>query len=313
MPELAPPPDTAPVLAQQFKVQDDCSLQVTVPRSRVRLRPATAPDRVSVDITVAGTDAVSDETIIERLDIGTRQVKETIRIASGAPSQDPDWWRWMRETEAVVFLDVRVPSPVEASLHLPGGTLALSALRGAVDASVTGGAIRIDRFTGPLSLTGRRSPIHVSEAEGPSLTIESAGAPVTITDGQSDRVDVTSVSGPLAIENARGACTVSAHASPVTLTNLTGTCQATAHGGSLTFASSLPAPATLTTVGAPLTAELAASTEATLEATGAPVTIGASLPFDGEQTDSHLHGTLNGGGPALSLQAIRGRVHCDVA
>lgn len=313
MPELAPPSDAAPVLAQEFKVQDTCHLQVTVPRVRARLRPARTSDRVSVDITVAGADSASDEAVVDRMNLGTRQSKETIQIASSSRSQHPEWWRWMRTANATVFLDVRVPSPVEASLHLPGGTLVVSDLQGTVDASVPGGAVRVQHFTGSLSLTGRRSPIEVSDVDGPSLAIDAAGAPVTISDSQSKAVDVTCVSGPLNIENASGACTVSAHAARVTLEDLSGPCRATAHGGSLTFASSLSAPATLTTVAAPLTARLPASTGAALQASGDLVSIPDRFAFRGDHTDRRVEGTLNGGGPSLSLRAIRGPVHCRVA
>lgn len=247
---------------------------------------------------------------MDRMEIGTRQVQNTIRIVTPPKRENPEWWRWLRTTDARVFLDIRVPSPVEASMHVPGGTLVLSGLRGEFDVSVPGGAVQLHDLSGPVALHTRRSRAEVRNVDGPRLSVRASAAPVTLTNIDSEQVEVTTAAAPLTLRNAHGTCAITAHAAPVTLSELSGPCQATAHGGALSFTGPLRAPTDLATVGAALTAHLSPETSATLDATGSSVSLDESLPFAGEREPGRLHGTLNGDGPSLSLRAVRAPVHC---
>ncbi len=313
MADPAPSSDTASVLAQEFKVPEQCRVEVDVPDVRVRLRPATTPERVSVDVTVEGTRDAGADTVADRMGLGTRQVQDTIRIVAAPPQAQSDWWRWRRRTDAQVYLDVQVPSPIDASVRVPGGTLVASGLEGTFDLSVPGGAVRLERLRGPVALRARRSAVEIEEVDGPRLSLQSAAAPLQLLDIQSDELSIEATAAPVTVQRARGTCEITAHAAPVSLTELSGPCQAVAHRGSLRFEGPLRADTSLTTIADPLTVRLPSSSGAALDATGTAVRLDDAFSFSGDRTAAPLQGLLNGGGPALTLRAVRGRIDCQQA
>jgi hypothetical protein len=45
--------------------------------------------------------------------------------------------------------------------------------------------------------------------------------------------------------------------------------------------------------------------------TGPNLTLADAFAFEGERTDEEIEGTLNGGGPPLSLTTTGGSIHCQ--
>ena len=313
MPDPAPPSNAASVLAQEFKVSKDCSVQVDVPEARTRLRPATTPGRVSVDVTISGTSDASADTVADHMGLATRQVQNTIRIVGASQEQAPAWWRWRRRTDAQVYLDVQVPSPVDASVRVPGGTLVVSGLEGTFDLTVPGGAVRLQQLSRPVALQARRSPVEIEKIEGPRLSLRSAAAPMQLTDIDSSELTIEAAAAPVTIQKARGTCQVEAHAAPVSLTDLSGPCRAVVHRGPLRFVGPVRAKTSLTTIADALSVSLPSSSGAALDATGTSVRLDEAFSFAGDREAPRLQGALNGGGPALTLRAVRGTVECQAA
>ena len=313
MSELSSPPDAAPVLDQEFRVDEGCRLDLNVPGARARLRPAPHPDHVSIELTVAGAPEVGDEAVLDQVGLQTRQVKNTIQVTSPVQDDDPGWWRWHRHSAAVLFLDVRVPAPAEVSARIPGGTLVASGLEGTFNLSVPGGAVQLQDLTGAISLRARGSEVTLARLAGPQLSVQASSAPVSLTEIESEDIEVNAMAAPLTLQRVRGACTLEGHAAPMTLSDLSGPCQATVYRGDLSFEGALQANTALTAIGGALEVGLPPSTGASFQATGQRVTVAEALSFKGDRSASRVTGTLNRGGPSLTLRAVRGPIRCSAA
>jgi hypothetical protein len=82
-------------------------------------------------------------------------------------------------------------------------------------------------------------------------------------------------------------------------------------GGPLTYNGQPTDEIELQVAGTTLDAYLPADHGADLRVSGSRLTLADEFPFDGERTRTKIEGTLNGGGPSLTLTASAGSVNCQ--
>lgn len=314
MPSLAPPRDAVSVIAQEFLVEEPCSLSVHVPGAHTRLRPGSDPDRVEVDISVTGCPPEEAEAILDRMKVGTHQMKDTVRVYSDSDRSDAEWWRWVRTLDVTIHVDLRLPSHVEAEIRAPGGAVDIADLRGHVDLKVMGGPCRAENLEGTLDIRAESSDVSVEQFSGDELIARVAVGSLTLADVSADTVTVRSVAAPLSLDSVSGATTVTAKSAPVDLRALSGPCTARVQAGRLSFAGAPDDEIGLCVTGASLDVALPDDHGADLRMTGPALALDDGFSFDGERTEQEIDGTLNGGGPTLKLVATGGgTVECHPA
>ena len=141
MTDLIAPEAAVQVMAQEFRVDDRCQLFVTVPGARTRLRPGASNDRVEVTVSVSGCEHGEAQTVLDRLRLTTRQVKDTVRVQTDVHPQELDarWWAWVRQSQAKVHLDIHLPASADAEVRVPGGSI--DALDRELEGGLPGGSL----------------------------------------------------------------------------------------------------------------------------------------------------------------------------
>lgn len=308
MSRLAPPRDAVSVIAQKFPVNAPCSVSVCVPAARIRLRPSPERDQIEVDISVTGCSSEKATDILNRMEVGTHQMKDTVRVYSDTDNErfDAEWWRWVRTLDVAIHVDLHLPSPVEAEIRAPGGEVDAANLTGDVDVSVTGGPCRAENMEGTLDIQAHSSDVSILGFSGHEITARVAVGPLTVEDADAETVTVQSVSGTLTLASIRANTTVATKSAPVNLEDISGPCTAHVQGGDLTYEGTPTDDIELRGVGTTIDALLPSDHGATLSMTGARLSVADAFTFEGDRSEHEIEGTLNGGGPSVQLHATGG-------
>lgn len=313
MPHPSLPDDAARVLAQEFKVTGESQLFVDVPGAHLSLQPG-ASDRIVVDVAVSGAASDKDaEKYLDRIRLTTRQIKDTVRVGTDEDAQhnDPRWWAWLRQQTAVVHLNIRIPKSCATDVHVPGGTIRATDLRGTLDLALTGGHIEAIRHSGPLTLRVYSSTVEIEDFSGDSLSLTASSGSIQVSSVEARTVEVDASGCPVTLSNIHAPLDLRANGGPVRLSNIDGPLSARVYGGSVTLSGPTPSDADINTVGGPVRIALSDNLSADLMLEGDRVDLDERLPFRGDRLHRRVEGTLNGGGAALKARAIRGSVECQ--
>jgi hypothetical protein len=313
MPNSAPPREAVSVIAQEFLVDDPCALSVDIPGAHTRLRPGAEEERVEVDISVTGCPPEEAEQILDRMKVGTHQMKNTVRVYSDSERSDAVWWRWIRTLDVTLHVEMRLPSRVEAEIRVPGGEVDIADLQGHVDLKVMGGPCRVENLEGTLDIRAESSDVTIQDFTGEQLVARVAVGSLTVENTQAETLSLRSVAAPLTLSSVTGTTKVTAKSTPVDLEAVSGPCTAHVHGGALTYDGAPSDELELEVVGASVDVLLPADHGATLTMRGSSLTLDDTLAFEGERTETEITGTLNDGGPSVTLTAVSGNVHCRAA
>lgn len=276
----------------------------------MHLRPGSNNNRVEVNISMTGCSPDRAEEFLNRMSVGTRQMKDRVRVYSERPRWNAEWWRWMRETSATVYLDIRLPSQVDASVRSVGGTIDVADLTGHFELEVLGGTLKAQNLDGTLDVRSRSSEVTITRFEGARLNIRQATGSLSLEEVESDALTARAASAPVALTNVTGSTDIEVHGASLRLRNLSGTCRARTQGAPLSYVGAPADDIELIAVGASLETKLPSSLPATLHLTGEEVSLDSGFSFEGKRTQQRVSGTLNDGGPTLRLRAVRGTAYC---
>lgn len=202
---------------------------------------------------------------------------------------------WLRRTPLEVSIVATVPPTFNLQARTSGGNIQVANLSGRVEVSTSGGNIQLGRLSGETKAKTDGGNINMDAAAGPvwartsggNVTLRESSAPVDLgTSGGDIRVEKA---GATVQANTSGG-TVSAHFTVAP----TADCKLSTSGGNVRVA--LPAGAAVT---------LSARTSGGHVKTTLPVTV------IGKNTDDKLEGTMNGGGPKLTLHTSGGNITID--
>lgn len=313
MPDTPPPREAASVLSQSFHVDVPCSLSVDVPGARTQLHPGSDAEQVDVDLSVTGCSPDEAEEILKRVGVATRQRKNTIQVYSDNGRSDAEWWRWVRTFDALLNIDLQVPPRIEADIRVPGGSVDIADLQGHFDVKVIGGSCQVTDAGGTLDVRAESSDVSIRGFSGDQIVARVAVGALRVEDVEADTITVRSVAAPMTLSSISGATTVTANGGQVELQDLSGPCTTRVDGGPLHYNGRPDEKTDLHVVGSSLEARLPADHEADLLMTGPTLALDDRFSYEGERTETEIEGTLNGGGPLLSLSAAGGRVACQCA
>jgi hypothetical protein len=313
MTRSAPPQDAVSVIDQQFQVDPPCTVAVDVPGAVITLRPGSASDRVEVNIAASGVSPSEAESILDRMQVGTHQIKNTVRVSTNEDRSVADWWRWMRTLDVRLHVDLRLPSHVEAEIRAPGGTIDVADLEGHFDLKVMGGTCRADNLDGTLDVRAESSDVHLHGLSGNRLVARVAVGSVHLEDVTTDALTVRSVAAPVTLSDVNSDTTLVANSTSVTLQDLSGPCTAESHAGPLRYVGRPTDETDLSVSGGSLDVELPSDLDADLTMTGPTLSLDEGFSFEGDRDEHEIRGTLNDGGPSLTLRTVAGPADCRAA
>jgi hypothetical protein len=310
MKECTVPPNAVPVMNQEFRVDRRCQLFVDVPGARVRMRRGSDEDRVAVAVSVANTASEAANGVLDRLQLTTRQVKDTVRVRASDRVQDAGYWRWLRSHDATVYVEIDLPRDTDADVRAPGGAIDAEGLHGNVVIDASACPVRAAAVEGVLRISAKASAVEVNEFEGRTLDVEVMGASLALGGVRADDVVLRSFGGSIEARDVRGRLRISAHGSPVRLEAVDAPLHAEVQGAELTVDGVPASGADLRAFGGSIRASLARTLSADVVLLGDEVDLDRSLPFQGEREPRRVEGRLNDGGPDVLVRATRGRVEC---
>ncbi len=310
MSTLAPPEDAVSVIAQEFIVDEPCALAVDVPGAATYLRPGSRTDRLEIDISVSGCSPDEAESILDRMQMSTQQMKDTVRVYSDGDRSDAEWWRWVRTLDVTVHVNLRLPSHVEGDLRVPGGTIDLADLKGHIDLKVMGGTCHAHNLQGTLDVRAESSDVIIEDFSGDQLVARVAVGELSLDTVEADTVTLRSVSAPVALVDVDGTTSITANSASVDVRELQGPCTIRSQGGPVRFDGEPGDETELTVVGSSLDVHLPKRHESDLTMTGTTLALDDRFSFDGDRSEHEIKGTLNDGGSSLVLRAIGGTAEC---
>lgn len=303
------PSDAKNVLDTEVEAEGVDLLQLNVPETQVTLRPHDV-QRVHVRGVVPGAKPASDRDSAGLPTVSIRHSDDRLHIVRDELSTDVSDWRHRVQSQTAVHLDLRLPPRLDVTAEAPGGAINAASLAGSLDLTVHGGSIQIEQVDGPLQLRGSGGTLAVQNISGPSLGVQWASGPVTLEQIADVHLELEARGASTTVQHHRGSADLRVHGAPLTLNDLNGPCDAEVRGNRLTHHGTPAHEMSLRTVGGPIQVHLPTAHAASLILTGSQVALDNEFDFEGQTTPHRIEGTLNGGGPHLTLRAVQGTASC---
>lgn len=288
------------VLERTFQVEAGQTLFLDTDLGKVTIE-GTSGNEVHVRVTKAS----ADRDVLRRFDVSFQQSGRGIDVEGRY-----DGPRFNRGRQLKVEYEITVPHDFHVEVETSGGSIELEDLRGTAMLRTSGGSITAQNVGGPVD----------AHTSGGSVTVENIGARALLkTSGGS--INARDVEGPLEAKTSGGSITaerihgnLAARTSggSIRLEAIYGSADAQTSGGGIT-AELIGQPRqdmNLKTSGGSIVLYLDDEVRADIQAhaSGGRVTTDLPLAVRGDIKRGHLEGTLNGGGPLLSLNTSGGGI-----
>jgi DUF4097 and DUF4098 domain-containing protein YvlB len=279
-----------------FPVAPGASLKLNTYRGSIVIEDSDdAQIRADVRLDLATEDPAVADRILKGLNLELASQDNVVTVQAHNPSESRARFTWTDQRLDLAFR-IYVPRTCDLELvtidgditvgHVAGrvviraraGTISCRQIDGNVQATMGIGEIVVSRCTGAVDLSVTRGNIRAGTIFGPAKLHNS--------------------SGEIEIQSARGGVTASTAAGDVTVG----------------FPRQLEGSATIKADGGNITAKIDPATRCTVHASATWGRVQSSLPLEtatGGNTRRSLIGTLNGGGPSLTLQASGGNVKLE--
>jgi tRNA A-37 threonylcarbamoyl transferase component Bud32 len=261
-----------------FAVAPGGKLTIDVDRGSIRI---SGSDRNTVGVRVirrvTHANASKAAALINEHRILLRQTGNDVSItAHTPPSLDVrSFFGFFSRPNLDVRYEIEVPRNYAIDSQTCGGNVDVKQIQGLVKAQTMGGTVDVTDIEGAVDAKTMGGNVTVGKCTG-DLRAHTAG-------------------GSIAIEDFSGPCI-----------------HADTSGGNVSadFATALVSDSELKTMGGNVTVSLPASAAFTLDAEtlGGGVNTELQVLTEGKHHNSHLHGTVNGGGPTLKLHTMGGNI-----
>jgi hypothetical protein len=265
-----------------FTTGDGASLVLTTDVGDVHVA-GTSGDQVRVVAHIQGSAKDVEEFTITADQSGTRV--EVLGKTRGS-----SWWSLGLDDLRVRY-SIEVPMKSDVKVSTAGGDVATDHVRGRVVIETSGGEIQLKDVQGDMTLETSGGNILVSEASG-TMKGETSGGDI----------DVTNAKGTVRVETSGGDIRVS---------NVDGSVHAGTSGGNIIVAlSGENKGVELETSGGDIDIVTAKEIRANLDAatTGGSVVCSLPVTLQGKIDESHVRGTLNGGGEVIRARTTGGDI-----
>lgn len=294
------------VVEESFEVRPGQTLTLDADLGSIDVRGSSG-DEVRVTV-IKGANDVSRgdaEALFERYDVDFRETGIGIEVRGRY-----DRGSWWRRNPLQVRYEISVPQNFNVDLETAGGSIHLAGIDGEARIETSGGSLTVENVGGPVeaktsggSITAERIRDHASlRTSGGSITVEDV-------DGT---VEAHTSGGSIRVADARGEVEAHTSGGGIRLTGITGAVEAHTSGGSIEaeVVGQPGRPMSLETSGGSVSLVLDRDVRADVEAraSGGRVRVDLPLTVRGEIKRDYVAGTLNGGGPLITLRSSGGGV-----
>lgn len=240
---------------------------------------------------VVHADLEGSETFLNRLHVSAEQTPAGVTVS--AHMDHGSWFDWFSFGWNRVRFTIEVPRNYPVDLRTSGGGIDVRDLNATVHGKTSGGGIRVQNIAGTVNVHTSGGGIEAERLNGPA-NLSTSGGSIDVTDSAGDLYLRTS-GGGIRIENDNGS--VDAHTS----------------GGSIRAELRANDGINLETSGGGITLGLPQNTRASIDAETSGGHVSSDLPVTttGTVSGDHLHGSIGGGGPSISLRTSGGSIHIE--
>ena len=291
-------------IEREFSVAAGGTLVVVADDAKLDVRGGGGTDAVRVAIRRGDDDA---EAIEDDYDIAFDQSDNTLRVDVERRSSG---LLGIFGNRRALSITVETPRTFSADLKTSGGGIAVANLSGSAAVETSGGSLRFEDIDGDVD--GRTS--------GGSIRLLGAASSVDLTTSGGS-IAATTVRGParmrtsggkIAIDRAEGPLYAKTSGGSIEIKTALDAVEATTSGGSIaaTFAGQPMDDSELVTSGGSIRVGMAPDIGFDIDAAtgGGSVKLGDETMFSGESTRQSLNGSINGGGPKLTLRTSAGSI-----
>jgi hypothetical protein len=308
MQERTVPSDAIPVMNQEFRVNRACRLDVRVPGARLRLRHGEDDSRVVVSVSVAGCTGDEANEVLDRINLSTRQIQDKVEVTASEPVRDAAYWSWMRGNDTTLYIDMKLPSDTDAEISAPSGEIDADGLHGDIDLIASSCPVKLTNVRGQLRVTAHGETVKIERFNGAELVVTSTGALVSISNTQADVLALRSTAGRLSVREVTGRVDIEANGSNVALIDVHGPIRGDLQASPLSLDGIPSSQVDVRAIGSPIVASVKPSFGADVLLEGRPVELDPSISFSGDIEEGRAEGRFNGGGEALLLKAVPGKI-----
>lgn len=289
----------AAAIEHEFEVSAGGLLVIAAERASVDVRGGSENARVEISRGDDGAAAIEADygIAVERTDAGVE-----LRVA-------PKERLLPRMSRPSVKIAVWVPRNFRAEVASTGGSVSVASLSGDVAARTSGGSLRLTNLAG--AVTGHTSGGSIRHAG------TSASANFVTTGGA---IDIGEVEGEASAKTTGGSITLASAGGAIAARTSGGSIRIASAGDAIdaktagsiqaTFVAQPTVPSGLATTGGSIQVRLAPNVAVDVHAktSGGRVRLEEGIRVEGEVERRRLSGTINGGGPSLSLRTSGGSI-----
>ena len=288
------------------------------------------------DIKVAGTEssqvvvhivARGSRRILDRMTLTADQAGDDVAVVAKRSGGGLHWFDWIGSRgDSDIKINIVVPHHYHVDLLTSGGDIDIKHVQGTANGKTSGGDVRLDDIRGAVTFKSSGGDMNVATVQGAVDLITSGGniegRSVTgdfnaSTSGGEVRVE--SIGGNVKLRTTGGDVTaarvtgpIEAHTSGgvVRLTQIDGAIKARTSGGDVRVELvGANRGINVSTSGGEIIMQVSPGIAATLQATSNGGRIRSDLPMTTISSgDSHLSGTINGGGETIDARTSGGNI-----
>lgn len=282
-------PASAEDYIRSYQISGRAQVQVRARDATVRITTSDNP-KVSFEVTY-DSRYWSDH----RLPIDSRQNGDSVTLTViPEPEQgwDWNWFGWGHSGRQQISIEVHMPRNADLQLQTSNGAVDLASLNGDIGIHTSNGQIRAEQLSGTMDIGSSNGAITLETLKGTLQVHTSNGA-----------ISARGVDGRCELGTSNGRIQVSGRFDSLDIHSSNGPVIARAETGS-TMASAW----SITTTNSAVDLSVPSGLKATLDAStsNGGITVDLPVTVQGYQSRSRFAGTLNGGGPDLSIHTSNG-------
>ena len=264
---------------KSYPLTGRATVQVQAQWGAVRVTTSTA-SKVEFDVTYEKRDWAADPPIESRQDGNV--------VTLTALVDERSWWGWDTFGNRRLTILVRMPKDADLQLQTTNGDIDVAAVDGRISIHTRNGRVNAQQLSGTIDIGSSNGAISVNALKG-AVTVRTTNGPIT-ADGLDGKCEVATTNGEVRVEGRFESLDV---------TSTNGSIFARAEPGSRM----LSGWSILTTNGG-VDLAIPGGLSANLDVNTHNGRIRLDVPVTllGEEGRNMIRGTLNGGGPELSLR-----------
>lgn len=316
-----------PYLTKTFAGAAISNVEVSTSGGGIRLEGVDpSQSRVEVYIRSGNGHDLSNEEIAARL---KEYYEVKVELSGGklvATARQKEGFHWSNSNSLSIAFKVYVPKSVSSHLNTSGGGIDISHLSGGeqvfstsggglevnditgtIDGNTSGGGIHVSNASKEIRLSTSGGGIHADHCSG-NINLETSGGGLTLND-LSGTIKAGTSGGGVRGSHISGDLKTSTSGGSIDLLDLSCTLDASTSGGSVDVSmTTIGKSIDLSTSAGNITLTLPAGKGLDLTLDAERIETSNIGTFNGSTSKEHMHGSVNGGGIPVHLDANSGRI-----